>query len=163
ISVTRTLPDFASVRAHASPAKPPPTITTCVPGAFSLMVRPSIKVPNRVARPRLQEFGDQPGPSGLVRGPDASAGVTVEVLVEVQVVAELGVRLELWIERVHLPLAGGVLQEDSDEPVRELLGHLIDREKAARAGRAFDAKAVAVVVVELLQRLDDQQIDRKPD
>src|SRR5262249_35067743 len=116
------------------------------------MVRPSIKVPNRVARPRLQELGDQPGPSGLVRGPDASAGVPAEVLVEVQVVADRGVPLELWIGRVPLSLAGGILQEDSDEPVRELLGHLIDREKVARAGRAFDAKAVAVVVVELLQR-----------
>ena len=38
-----------------------------------------------------------------------------------------------------------------------------ERHAAARAGRALDLEVVAVVVVELLQRLDQQVVDREPD
>src|SRR5262245_4372798 len=162
MSVTRTSSRLASLRAHPSPAKPPPTITTCF---FVVLVstNPPISATNRVSGTRMQELGDQPGPSGLVRGPDSTADVAVEVLVEVQIVAELTILLQLRIERVHLSHAGGILQEDSRKTVCQLLRHLIDREKTARAGRALDTKAIPVVVVELLQRLNDQEVDRKPD
>ena len=40
-----------------------------------------------------EEQGDAAGPSGLVRGTQPAAGFAVEVLVEQQVVAELGVGL----------------------------------------------------------------------
>src|SRR5262249_21211571 len=102
-----------------------------------------------VSGTRLQKLGDQPGPSGLVRGPDSTARVAVEVLVEVDVVAELLVLLQLGIERVHRSHAGGILQEDPRETLRQLLRHLIDCEKTARAGRALDAKPIPVVVVKL--------------
>ena len=49
------------------------------------------------------------------------------------------------------------------QPLRELVGDLVDRVIAAGAGRALDLEVVAVVVVELLQRLDDQVVDRQPD
>src|SRR5262245_1384455 len=141
---------LASLRAHPSPAKPPPTITTCF---FVVLVSadPPASVPNRLSGTRLQELGDQPGPSGLVRGSDSTARVAVEVLVEVDVVAELAILLQLGIEHVHLSHAGGILQEDPGETVRQLLRDLIDREKTARAGRAFDAKPIAVVVVKLAE------------
>ena len=45
----------------------------------------------------------------------------------------------------------------------QLVGDLLDRDEAARAGRALDLEVVAVVVMELLQRLDDQEVDREPD
>src|SRR5215813_5729540 len=101
MSVTRTSSLLASLRAHPSPAKPPPTITTCF---FVVLVStdPPTSAPNRVFGTRLQELGDQTGPSGLVRGPDSTARVAVEVLVEVDVIAELAVLLQLGIERVDL-------------------------------------------------------------
>src|SRR5215475_25448 len=127
MSVTRTSSLLASLRAHPSPAKPPPTITTCL---FVVLVSndPPTSAPNRVSRTRMQKLGDQPGPSGLVRNPHYTAGVAVEILVEVQVVTELVILLQPRIERVHLSHAGGILQEDSRETVRQLLRHLIDRE-----------------------------------
>src|SRR5262249_12092615 len=152
MSVTRTSSLFASVRAHPSPAKPAPTITTCAVVVLVPTVRPASS-PNRVSRTRLEQLGDQPGPSGLVRGSDSASRIAVEVLVEVEVVAELAILLQLRIERIHLSHAGGILQEDPSETVRQLLRHLIDREKTARAGGALDPKVVPVVVVELLQRL----------
>src|SRR5215471_12591425 len=135
MSVIRTSPVFTSVRAHPSPAKPPPTMTTC---ALELLVftlgGPPASASNRVTGTRVQELGDQSGPSGLVRSPDSAARVAVEVLVEMEVVAELAILLQLRIERVHLSHAGGILQENSRQTVRQLLRHLIDREKTARAG-----------------------------
>src|SRR5262249_13043766 len=131
MSVTRTSSLLASLRAQPSPAKPPPTITTCF---FVVLVStdPPISAPNRVSGTRVQELGDQPGPSGLVRGSDSTARIAVEVFVEIEVVAELAILLQLRIERVHLPHTGGVLQEDSREAVRQLPRHLIDREEATR-------------------------------
>ena len=43
------------------------------------------------------------------------------------------------------------------------IGDLVQRQILARAGRALDREVVAVVVVELLERLDDQVVDREPD
>src|SRR5215472_10280693 len=97
-----------------------------------------------------------------MRRADPPAGVAVEVLVEVDVVAELAVALQLRIQRVDLAFARRVLQKDSCEPVRQLLRDLIDREKPSRAGRTLDLEAVPVIVVKLLKRLDDQEVDRKP-
>src|SRR5215510_11744592 len=105
MSVTHTSSLLASLRAHPSPAKPPPTITT---RGFVVLVsmHPPTSAPSRVSGTRMQELGDEPGPSGLVRSPDSTARVAVEILVEVQIVAELVVLLQLRIERVHLSNAG---------------------------------------------------------
>src|SRR6185295_15428299 len=99
MSVTCTSTFLASLRAQPSPAKPPPTITTCL---FVVLVStdPPTSASNRLSGTRLQELGDQPGPSGLVRGADPTARVAVEVLIEVDVVAELAILLQLRIERV---------------------------------------------------------------
>src|SRR5215831_3217592 len=161
MSVTRTSPAFASARAHPSPAKPPPTITTC-----AFVVPESISPPasglDRVSGARLQQLCDEAGPSRLVRRADAAAGVAVEVLVEVDVVAELAVVLHLGIQRVDLAYAGRVLQKDSRETIRQLLRDLIERDTTSRAGRTLDEETVPVIVVELLKRLDEQKVDGKP-
>ena len=54
------------------------------------------------------------------------------------------------------------LQEDPDEAAREVGRDLPERALAARAGGAFDLELVAEKVVVLLQRLDQQEVDRKP-
>src|SRR5215831_11997500 len=161
MSVTRTSSFFASVRAQPSPAKPPPTITTCV-FVVAESISPPASGPDRVTGARLQQFRDDTGPSRLMRRADAAAAVAVEVLVEVQVVAKLAVVLHLGIQRVDLTHAGRVLQKDSRETVRQLLGDLIDGHKMSRAGRTLDLETVPVVVVKLLKRLDDQEVDGKP-
>ena len=42
-------------------------------------------------------------------------------------------------------------------------GHLLDGEIRAGSRRALHLEIVAVVVMEFLQRFDDQEIDREPD
>src|SRR5689334_16503556 len=128
MSVIRTPPVFARVRAQPRPANPPPTITTCAFGLLVSTLNPPVSASNRVAGTRLQELRDQSGPSRLVRRPYSSARVAIEVLIEVEIVAELAILLELRIKRVHLSHAIRVLQEDPCEPIRQVFRDLIDRE-----------------------------------
>src|SRR5208337_461233 len=64
---------------------------------------------------RLQQFGDQSGPTGLMRGADAAAGVAVKILVEQHMIAEVLVMLQAWILRVDGALAMRVFEENSGQ------------------------------------------------
>ena len=44
--------------------------------------------------PRLKEFGNEPGPAGLMRSADAAAVVAVEILVKEHVIAEMRIGLQ---------------------------------------------------------------------
>jgi hypothetical protein len=54
-----------------------------------------------------------------MRRPDAPSGVSVEVFVERDVIAEMFILLEAWIESVHLANSIAVLEEDLREPMPE--------------------------------------------
>ena len=72
----------------------------------------------------LDEFGHEPGPAGLVARAQPCAVVAVEVFVEEDVVAPVGIGLELLRAAVHGTPAVLVAQEDPGEPIGDLLGHL---------------------------------------
>src|SRR3954452_10038929 len=97
-----------------------------------------------------------------MRCSNAPPGIAVEILVEVNVIPKLEIALQFRIQRVYLPLACRVLQEDAGEPVTKFLGDLIDCEISARARWTFDFEAIPIIVVELLERLDNQKVDWKP-
>ena len=65
----------------------------------------------------LEELGSQGGPSCLVAGPDTPAVIAVEILVERDPVAEPWVGLEVGVVAEDRPRAGGVAQEQADQPV----------------------------------------------
>src|ERR1700758_3486237 len=116
----------------------------------------------RVAR--HQELRDQTGPPGLMRGADAAAAVAVKVLIEKNVVAEVWIVLPpCRVMSVERAAPARITQENAREPHGELVGNLIECQEASGAGGAFDLEVVAVVVVKLLQRLDDQEVHGKPD
>ena len=70
----------------------------------------------------LDHLRHQPGPSRLVACTESCAVVGVEVLVEEDVVAPVGVGLELLRAPVDGPPAMFIAQEDAGKPVRDLLG-----------------------------------------
>ncbi len=72
--------------------------------------------------PLLQQLGHQAGPAGLVAGAEAAAGVAVEVLVEQEVIAEVGVVLEQLDVAEDRPAPVGVAQEEPRQPPRQLVG-----------------------------------------
>src|SRR5262245_55286330 len=81
----------------------------------------------------LQQLGHQARPAGLVAGPDASAVVPVEVLVEQEPVAPVGILLELLGAAEDRTATGAVAQEDSGEAPGELGGRLPEIDLVARA------------------------------
>src|ERR1700747_380155 len=54
-------------------------------------------------------------------------------------------------------------EKDPGQPCRNLVGGVVQREELAGAGGALDLEVIPVVVMKLLQRFDQQKIDRKPD
>src|SRR5947209_5841594 len=94
---------------------------------------------------------------------DTCAGVAVEVLVEEHEILPVRVVAIESVRGVHRPAALAVLQENAGHSARDLGGHLPERHHRSGAGRALDLEVVAEIVVELLERLDEQEIHREPD
>src|SRR5438309_1851700 len=106
-------------------------------------------------REDLVAFESQPVP--LASGaPYRVPGVAVEILVEEDVVAEMQVAVQLVVVGQDRPPAMLIPQEDAGQPAGQLVSDLVDRQELAGAGRTLDLEIVAVVMVELLQRVDEQ-------
>ena len=110
----------------------------------------------------LDELGDQSRPARLVAGPEAGSRVAVEVFEKQNIIAPVRVGLKFFARSVNWTAAAGVRGEDVDETVREFHRDFPEREHAARSRRTLDFEAVSRLIVELLQRLDEQKVHRKP-
>src|SRR5215472_8683270 len=97
----------------------------------------------------LQQLCHHSSPTSLVAGTYAPACITMEVLVEQQVVAEVGVGLKCLVFAEDRAASMPVTQEDVREPTRELIGDLPERELLARARGTLHQKIVSIVVVKL--------------
>src|SRR5260370_39859544 len=98
-----------------------------------------------------------------MRGSEATAGVAMKVLVKKNVVAKVWIVLEPVIVTARGAPAMRVGEKQSRQAAFQLDGHVVDGHVVARASRALDLELVSVVVVELLERLDDDKIHGKPD
>src|SRR5437660_4863764 len=96
-------------------------------------------------------------------GADSLAGVAVEVFVEGDGVAPVRVGLEFFKVAEDGALAVGAAQEDASEAAGDFGGDFPKVHHLARACRALYFEIVAVVVMELLERFDNQVVNRKPD
>src|SRR6185369_1763727 len=76
---------------------------------------------------------DEPSPTGLVTCPQSRAVVTVEVLVEQDVVAKVRVILEFLRAPVNGAPALGIPREGADEPLGNFSTHLEQIHQLARA------------------------------
>ena len=73
---------------------------------------------------KLDQFGHEPGPAGLMAGTEARAIIAVEVLVKEDVIAPVGIALELLTAAVDGAPALLVAGEYPGEPVGDLFAHL---------------------------------------
>src|SRR5215475_524479 len=69
-------------------------------------------------------YGHESRPACLVAGPQSGTVVTMKVLVEEEVVAPMGVRLELLGSPVDGPATAFITQKDAREPLCDLTGYL---------------------------------------
>ena len=96
-------------------------------------------------------------------GADACAVISMEVLEEKDVVPPVGVDLEDLGVAVDGAAAAVIAFEDRDHSSRNLGGDFPEVQLLTRAGGALHREVVAEPVVVLLQRLDEQIVDGKPD
>src|SRR6266545_3268925 len=110
----------------------------------------------------LEKLGDEPRPAGLVAGADAGTVVAVKVLVEGNQAAPVRVSLEDLRPAVDRPAAIRSRQEDAREPPRQLGPDLPEVHLPVGARGTRDLEIVAEETVELLERLDQEKVDREP-
>src|ERR1700675_3373770 len=96
-------------------------------------------------------------------GAHSRTGVAVEVLVKENQVAPMRVRLELVQVAEHRSVALFVTKKDVGHPARQFTRHFPQRLHVSRSGRELDFEIVTEIVVELLQRFDQEKIHREPD
>src|SRR5438105_15770313 len=82
----------------------------------------------------IDQTGDDPRPSRLVAGAEAGAVVAVEVFVEQQMIAPMGIALKFFGAPEYRPPAGFVAQEDPGQPIGNVLSDLEQIHQLARSG-----------------------------
>ena len=111
----------------------------------------------------FQEIGDQACPAGLMGRADAAPVVTVEVLVEQDAVAKMGIASSRLMMLEDRTAPGFILQENARQAASQFVRDFANGQVSRRAGRTLDLEIVAVILVELLQRFDEQVVDGHPD
>src|SRR5438128_8339568 len=87
----------------------------------------------------------------------------MEIFVEQNEVPPVRIGLEFFDASIDRPAAVLVAKEDAGKAARQLAGYIPEIHHPPRARRKLDLKAVSGIVVEFLESLDQQEIDRKPD
>src|SRR5437773_12113388 len=123
-------------------------------GAFQGWAGETIPWKVRLFAVLLHELGEQGGPSCLVACADARAVVAVKIFVKENQISPVGIGLEPLFAAIERPPAVAGAQENSGQPMRELLGHFPQSQHFARTRRAFNQKVIAQVMMKLLERLD---------
>src|SRR5215208_2828101 len=82
--------------------------------------------------PFIDEGRYEPGPAGLMRGTQSLSSLGVEVLMEEDEIAPVGIVLEFLAITVDWPPPGRVTGEDADQTVRQIIGHLPERYRRSR-------------------------------
>ncbi len=111
---------------------------------------------------KLDQFGNQACPAGLVARPQPSAVVSVEVLVEQDVILPLRTGLELLRASIHRRPARLIAQEASSQPIGNFSCHFKQIHHFARAGRTLNPEVVAAIEIEGQQGMDQQGVPWHP-
>src|ERR1700730_5799826 len=110
----------------------------------------------------LDKVGDQSGPAGLVGCAAAAAVVAVEILVEQNVVLEMGIDLKLFVGAKNRAPSVRTPQKNPEDPTTQLVGNFIETHHGPGSGRAFERKPIPIKLIEAAEILDQQIIDRHP-
>src|SRR5689334_12584328 len=94
----------------------------------------------------LKELRHKSRPTGLVAGTDPRSVVTVEILVEKEMVPPIRVFLELFGSTENGPATVRAPEKDAHETMRKLRGHFAERHHVTRTRRAFHFEIVVQVM-----------------
>src|SRR5580658_3166200 len=111
----------------------------------------------------LDQFGDEPGPAGLVARADTGAVIPMEIFVEKKQVLPVGIALEQFRAASDGAAALLVTNENVNEAAGDFGRHFPEIYFASRSRREFHFEVLAVVMVVLLQGFDQEIVHREPD
>lgn len=95
-------------------------------------------------------------------GSESRTVVTVEELIEQDMLAEIRIGLEFFRVAKHRAASFFVFQENTRKPTRYLLRNFPQIHHNAGTSRTLDLQIVAVIMMEFLQRFDQKVVDGKP-
>src|SRR5882724_708237 len=110
----------------------------------------------------FNQLGDQSRPARLVTRPNSGAVVAMKVLMEIDVVAPLGLRLEFLEAAEDRPRSIFRTEENARETPGNFCSRIPQRCPFAGARWEFHRKTITIKVVKLLERLNKQEIDGEP-
>src|SRR5690242_19138778 len=96
-------------------------------------------------------------------GANAGAIVAVKVFVKGNQIEPGRIGLEFCSGAENRPLLVHVFQADARESSGNLAGNFAQRQHLPGTNRTFNSEIIAEIMMKLLQRLDQQKIQRKPD
>src|SRR5215831_1628988 len=110
----------------------------------------------------MHRSGNYPRPPGLMASPQARPIVPMEVLVELDAIFPVRIFLELFLASIHRPPPVLVCQENTAQPPRDFLGHLIKVHLPTGPGRTLNNKIIPVISVVLQERPNYQCVNGHP-
>src|SRR5262249_23408362 len=102
----------------------------------------------RLFRELVDQVGDEPRPTGLVRCATAAAIVAVEIFMEQDVILEMRIGLKFLVAAENRAPAICPAQKKLEQASAQLVCDLVERAHDAGAGRTFDLEPVAVEQIE---------------
>src|SRR5215472_5411260 len=111
----------------------------------------------------LEKLGHQCCPTGLMTGAEPRTIVAVEVLVEQNQIAPVRIMGVNRVCAMDGPFAHGRFQKDTRQAARQLRRDFPKCAVDARSGGALDSEFGPVIMVEFLQRFDQQEVGGEPD
>jgi L-rhamnose isomerase len=93
-----------------------------------------------------------------MRGPQPSSIITVEELVEEHIVPKVRVTIKLFVSTIGRAAALYIASKDVNEPMLNLIGNLGEVHVVAATSGALNLQIAAIVLVEPLQRLNQQEV-----
>src|SRR4051812_2861732 len=96
-------------------------------------------------------------------GAQTLAGVAMEIFVEQNVVAPMRVLCEARVAAIAGAVARCVREEERGQTSFDFAGGFLQGHHIAGAGGTLDLEVVAIKMVVTFQRLNDEEVDWKPD
>ena len=93
---------------------------------------------------------------------DPGTVVAVKIFVKLDEVAPVGIALEFIQAAINGSATRFVSKEDSDQPTRDICGCFLEIRKMPRPIRALGFEIISKEVVKLLERFNQQIIEREP-
>jgi len=94
--------------------------------------------------------------------PQPGAIIPVKILVKLKIVTPIRIGLKNFLSAIYGTPAVVITQENANQAARQFARDSVQRQVVTCASGALNAKIVAVIVVKLLQRFDDEIVDGQP-